>query len=164
MTFRTIFEAPSSQEFLTWAAVPGLVFVLAGVLMVLKPQVYLSWAFPNVRGSWIRGSRGKVLSWAWLIFWSIWTAAFFLGASQWQSVPQSEPSTVVEGRVTNFVRMPYNGPSNESFVVAGRRFTFSEFMLKAIPEIKDGVYARVTFRERPINRIQILRLEIADPN
>jgi len=37
-------------------------------------------------------------------------------------------------------------------------------MLKAIPEIKDGVYARVTFRERPINRIQILRLEIADPN
>ena len=163
MTFRTIFEAPSSQEFLTWAAVPGLVFVLAGALMVLKPQV-LSRAFPNVRGSWIRGSRGKVLSWAWLIFWSVWTATFFRGASHWQSFSQSEPSTVVEGRVTNFVRMPHNGPSNESFVVSDRRFTFSEFVLKAIPEIKDGVYARVTFRERPINRIQILRLEVADTN
>jgi hypothetical protein len=88
--------------------------------------------------------------------------AFFWAATHRGSASQSEPSTVVEGPVTNFERMPYNGPSNESFVVAGRRFAFSEFTLKPLPAIKDGVYARITFRERPINRIEILRLEIAD--
>lgn len=63
--------------------------------------------------------------------------------------------------------MPYNGPSHGSFVVAGKQFTFSELMLKpnlAEGLIKEGVYARVTFRERPINRLEILRLEVADPN
>jgi hypothetical protein len=160
MTFRTIFEATPSQEILAWVPVFGLVCVLLGVLMVLKPQLYLSWVFPRFRGSW-----GKVLSWTWLVFWCIWTAAFFRAASQ--PVSPSEPSTVVEGRVTNFVRMPYNGPSHGSFVVAGKQFAFSEFMLKPVPaegSIKDGIYARVTFRERPINRIEILRLEVADPN
>jgi hypothetical protein len=88
-------------------------------------------------------------------------------AMQWQAVSQSEPATVVEGRVTDFVRVPYNGPSHGTFVVAGKQFTFSEFGLKpplAQGSITDGVYARVTFRERPINRIELLRLEIADPN
>jgi len=162
MTFRTIFEATPTQEILAWVPLSGLVCVLMGVLMVLKPQLYLSWVFPKVRGS-----LGKVLSWTWLVFWSVWTAAFFRAASQWPSVSQSEPSTVVEGRVTNFVRMPYNGPSHGSFVVAGRQFTFSEFGLKPPPaegSITDGVYARVTFRERPVSRIEILRLEVADRN
>jgi hypothetical protein len=162
MTFRNIFEATPSNEFLAWFPVLGLTFAFVGVLLVLKPQLYLNYVFPRVRGSW-----GKVLSWTWLVFWSLWTAATFPAASRWQSVSQSEPSTVVEGRVTNFVRMPYNGPSHGSFVVAGKQFTFSEFGLKPIPpegSIKDGVYARVTFRERPVNRIEILRLEVADPN
>src|SRR6266566_9286968 len=162
MTFRTIFEATPSQEFLIWFPVLGLAYVLIGVLLVLKPQLYLNWVFAGVWGSW-----GKVLSWTWLVFWSIWTVATFPAASQWRSVSQSAPSTVVEGRVTNFVRMPYNGPSHGSFVVAGKQFTFSEFMLKPIPaegSIMDGVYARVTFRERPVNRIEILRLEVVDPD
>jgi hypothetical protein len=162
VTFRTIFEAPSSQEFLAWFPVLGLVNVLLGVLLVLRPQLYLNWIFPGVRGSW-----GKVLSWTWLVFWSVWTAASFPAASQWQSVSQSEPSTVVEGRVTNFVRMPYNGPSHGSFVVAGKQFAYSEFGMKPPPSddsIKEGAYVRVTFRERPVNRIEILRLEIADRN
>jgi hypothetical protein len=162
MTFRTIFEDTPSQYFLAWFPVIGLIAALAGVLMVLKPQIYLDSVFP-----WARGSGGKILSWTWLVFWSLWTAVTFPAAIGWRSIPQSEPSTVVEGRVTNFVRMPYNGPSHGSFVVAGKQFTFSEFGLKPYPvegSITDGVYARVTFRERPINRIQILLLEVANPN
>ena len=162
MTFRTIFEATPSQEFLALFPVIGLAFVFVGVLLVLKPELYLNWVFQGFPGSW-----GKPLSWTWLVFWSIWTAATFPAARQWQAVSQNEPSTVVEGRVTNFVRMPYNGPSHGTFVVAGRQFTFSEFGLKPPPaegSITDGVYARVTFRERPVNRIEILRLEVADPN
>jgi hypothetical protein len=162
MSFRTIFEATPSQYFLAWFPVLGLTFVLVGVLMVLKPQVYLNFVFSGAGGSW-----GKIPSWAWLVFWSLWTAVTFPAAIGWWSIPQSEPSTIVEGRVTNFVRMPYNGPSHGSFVVAGKQFTWSAFGLKPISvegSIADGVYARVTFRERPINRIEILRLEVADPN
>lgn len=162
MTFRTIFEATPSQSFLVWFPVIGLVHVLVGLLMILKPEIYLNSIFP-----WARASGAKTLSWIWLVFWSLWTAVTFPAAIGSRSIQQSEPSTVVEGRVSNFVRMPYNGPSHGSFVVAGKQFTFSEFGLKPYPvegSITDGVYARVTFRERPINRIQILRLEVADPN
>jgi len=162
MTFRTIFEATPSQYLMIWFPALGLTLVLVGVLLVLTPQIYLNSVFP-----WARGSRGKILSWTWLVFWSLWTAVALPAAIGSRSIPQSEPSTVVEGRVTNFVSMPYNGPSQGGFVVAGKQFTFSEFGLKPHPVeawIADGVYARVTFRERPINRIEILRLEVAHPN
>ncbi len=51
MTFRTIFEATPSQEFLIWFPVLGLAYVLIGVLLVLKPQLYLNWVFAGVWGS-----------------------------------------------------------------------------------------------------------------
>jgi hypothetical protein len=157
MTFKTIFEANPS-EFLAWVPVLGAANVVIGVLLVLKPQLYLNGVLPTVRESW-----GKPLSWIWLVFWSIWTAVTYSAAMQAQSVPQSESYTVVEGPITNFMRMPYNGPAHGSFVVAGKQFNFSR--IKAIPaeaSIADGVYARITFRERPLNRIEIMRLEVAD--
>jgi hypothetical protein len=160
MTFRTVFEATPAEDLLIWFPVIGLAFVFVGVLLVLKPQIYADFVFPGVRGGWRR-----LLGWTWLIGASFWTAAVFPTASQRQSVSQSEPSTVVEGPVTNFARMPYNGPSNGSFVVGGKQFAFSEFWAKPVPaSIAEGVYARVTFRERPVNRIEILRVEVADPN
>jgi hypothetical protein len=160
MTFKTIFEATPSQESLAWFPVIGVAFVFVGVLLVLKPQLYLNGVFPRVRASW-----GKPLSWIWLVFWSIWTAASFSAAMQGKSVPQSESYAVVEGWITNFMRMPYNGPSHGSFVVAGKQFTFSRIEpIPAEASITDGIYARVTFRERPFNRIEILRLQVADPN
>lgn len=162
MTFRTIFEATPPEKLLVGFRVIGLAGVLIGVLMVLKPHLYLDFVFPRAQGLW-----RKVCGWLWLAFWSIWTVTTLPAATNWQSIAQNEPFNVVEGRVTNFVRMPYNGPSYGSFVVAGKQFSFSEFSWAPIPvenSLRDGVYARVTFSERPINRVQIMRIEVADPN
>jgi hypothetical protein len=130
-----------------------------GILMVFDPQLYVNQVLPGVRSSWARA-----VSWIWLAIWSIWTVVTLPAASQWQSISQSQPFMVVEGPVTNFVREPYNGPSHGTFTVAGKQFAFPGFgglPVLADGSIADGVYARVTFREQPINRITLLRLEVA---
>lgn len=140
----------------------GFVGVLAGVLMVFDPPFYVNRVLPGVRSSWARA-----VSWIWLAFWSIWTVVTLPVASQWQSISQGIPFTVVEGPVTNFVREPYNGPSHGTFTVAGKQFAFPGTAGKPLlveGSITNGTYARVTFREQPINRIMLLRLEVASSN
>jgi hypothetical protein len=162
MTFRTIYEATPPEKLLLGFPVIGLAGVLMGILMVIKPHLYLDFVFP-----WARGISRKALGWMWLVFFCIWTITTFPSAINWRTIAQNEPFDVAEGRVTDFVHMPYNGPSHGSFVVSGKQFRFSEFDREPIPVenwLKDGVYARVTFRERPINRIYVLRIEVADPN
>ncbi|EDN65662.1 membrane protein [Beggiatoa sp. PS] len=76
----------------------------------------------------------------------------------------TEKYEVVEGIVTDFIPMPYSGHSYESFVVNGKRFSYSQYSMG--PEfhhtkshggpIDQGVQVRISY----INN-KILRLEIA---
>ncbi|MGY4437110.1 hypothetical protein ACVWWO_009587 [Bradyrhizobium sp. F1.13.1] len=159
VTFRTVFEAAPPEQALIWFPVLGLACVLIGLLMVLEPQACVSRVLPGVRVSWARA-----VSWIWLVSWSIWTFATLPAASQWRSISQSQPVLVVEGPVANFVREPYNGPSHGTFTVAGKQFAFPGWAGKPMfveGSIANGTYTRVTFREQPINRITVLRLEVA---
>jgi hypothetical protein len=165
VTYKTVFEAVDiTDSFLTWGPVFGLVGVAVGTLFVLKPQLTQYWFLPGV------SSRRRALSsWIWLIFAIAWTVQALV-ATRRDQVPAVSPSHeqhVVAGPITHFVRMPYNGPSHGSFSVAGRSFSYSDAMMNAAlanSPLRDGLHARVTYRERVIKGVEILRVEVADPN
>jgi len=71
----------------------------------------------------------------------------------------------IDGVVTNFHPMPYSGHQNESFVINGIQFTYSDYVL--VPcfnntashggPIRDGIRVRIAY-----SGDCILRLDIAD--
>ena len=70
---------------------------------------------------------------------------------------------VIEGRVERFRPMPYEGHSLESFVVAGTRFSYSDFV--STPgfnntashggPIRDGLWVRIAHRNGVILKLEI---------
>ena len=105
----------------------GLIFVAAGVYIVLFPQVMRAVKIPYFEFE--LGARKA--GYFFLAFVVLWTVGAF-----WQTytehlrhaalVRQNECS-IVEGRVENFVPMPYAGHAKESFSVSGVAFGYSDF-------------------------------------
>jgi hypothetical protein len=70
---------------------------------------------------------------------------------------------VVEGRVTEFVPPRYPGQSEESFVVGGHRFAYSDDVVTAGFDngsshgrlIHEGLYVRVTYLGNLIVRLEV---------
>jgi len=71
--------------------------------------------------------------------------------------------SIVEGPVTDFVPMPNEGHSYESFTVQGRRFTYSDYEVTSGfhnstshgGPIRQGLYVRVTYMGNLILRLQV---------
>ena len=65
----------------------------------------------------------------------LWTSTTFIGtfADYWKGVHamHDNRAEVVEGLVTQFKPMPYGGHANESFVVQGVRFEYSDYGVTA---------------------------------
>jgi hypothetical protein len=70
---------------------------------------------------------------------------------------------VVEGRVTEFVPMPYSGHSEESFTVGGHRFAYSDYVVTTGfhntsshgGPIHEGLYVRITYLGNLIVRLEV---------
>ena len=103
-----------------------------------------------------------------MIFAVVWTVVSFAATyTEYHSTATALSVgrfAIVEGPVTDFVPMPYAGHSDESFVVGGRRFSYSDFVVTSGfhnaashgGPIREGLYVRVTYLGN-----LILRLEIA---
>lgn len=78
---------------------------------------------------------------------------------------RSNQFMIVQGRVTQFVPMPYGGHADESFVVSGRRYNYSDYQISAAfnntqshgGPMREGLQVRITDVKG-----QIARLEIAE--
>ena len=82
---------------------------------------------------------------------------------------QTNRYSVIEGEVKNFVPMPYDGHANESFVVNGVRFEYSDYNLSSGGfnntashggPIKAGLWVRIAYNHDVILRLEI-RKEVA---
>jgi hypothetical protein len=83
---------------------------------------------------------------------------------------QNGKYTIIEGEVENFVPMPYEGHSRESFTVKGVRFSYSDFdntpgfnnTSSHGGPIKGGLYVRIYYATDPDypHENRILKLEI----
>ena len=115
-----------------------------------------------------RQSR-KNFSWFFFVFAILWTLVSFLGTYvQYMTATNALRAgrySIVEGPVTHFVPMPYSGHSEESFVVGGQKFSYSDYIVTAGfhntashgGPIHEGLQVRVTY----VGDV-ILKLEIAE--
>ena len=125
----------------------------------------MSRAFPSEQ---LRGRPRTIFSWFFLIFAVTWTVGSFVATygeyNAAATALRNRGYQVVEGRVTNFVPMPFTGHAQESFVVDGVRFCYSDYIVTSGfhntashgGPIHQGLYVRVTYLGN-----LILRLEVA---
>jgi hypothetical protein len=164
MIFKTVFDA-AHQGYGIWAFLGiGLILMAVGILLVGAPGLMLKFLPLGLQGQ----SR-KIFGWVFLSVAVTFTVVIFANTySAYQATVTALDHgqySVIEGQVTNFVPMPYEGHSDESFVVKGHRFSYSDY--KLTPgfhntashggPIHEGLYVRVTY----VGGL-ILRLEIAE--
>jgi len=105
----------------------GLIFIVAGVGIVLFPSIMRAVKIPYFEFE----LGGRKAGFFFIAFAILWTGGAF-----WQTYSQhlrhaalveQNQCTIVEGRVQNFVPMPYAGHASESFSVSGVSFRYSDF-------------------------------------
>jgi hypothetical protein len=162
MTLRTVFDA--GQQALPTGWTVSFVLACVGALLVFRPAL-MQEILPNG----LQGRARTIFSWFFFLSTTAITILVFSSENTAYSATKVALATgnynVVEGRVTNFDPMPYQGHKNESFDVNGQHFSYSDFIETAGfhnaasrgGPIRDGLYVRVSH----IGNL-ILRLEVAD--
>jgi hypothetical protein len=162
MTYTTVFDASQHRYENFWSLTPILIFVAIGAMLVFWP-VPLRLNLPQN----LRERAGKIFSWCFFIF-SLLVAMALPGTlleyQRATSDLREGRYSVVEGPVTDFVPMPYEGHAQESFTVNGHRFSYSDYIMTAGfrktashgGPIREGLYVRISYSGN-----LILRLEVA---
>ncbi len=109
-----------------WFPVVFLVFLglilgelfLRKIISSWKPSRFRKWYFYSGTG-----------------FCMLWSLQSFYGTysdyAELRRALQEGKTDVVEGKIENFIPMPYSGHSMESFTVAGRKFEYSDYTVTA---------------------------------
>jgi hypothetical protein len=163
MTYRTVFDASQHGYENFWSLAPTmLIFVAIGVMMVFWP-VPLRLNLPQN----LQERAGRIFSWCFFMFSLLVAMALPSTLLEYQRATSDLREgrySVVEGPVTDFVPMPYEGHSQESFTVNGHRFSYSDYSMTAGfrnaashgGPIREGLYVRISYSGN-----LILRLEVA---
>jgi hypothetical protein len=156
MQYMTVFDVTQSG-YRQWPfAAFGLIFVVVGAgLVFFRHQ--------------LRGRMHRFFPFAFLGFAVVWTLTAFVSTagsySRLASDLRAGRCEVTEGVVTTFHPMPYGGHQMESFVVSGRRFEYSDYVVTAGfnntashgGPIQQGVRVRIHHRGNDIARLEIAR-------
>jgi len=162
--FHTVFDASNSGYRYWWFPAIGLVFVGIGLAV---PTLIRTGAFRKP-APWME----KWFPRFFLGFAIVWTSASFLATfveyRTSVNALKANNAQVIEGPVTDFHPMPFSGHADESFVVNGVKFAYSDYVVTAGfnntashgGPIREGLVVRIWhFRGR------ILRLDVKDePN
>ncbi|MDB6149833.1 MAG: hypothetical protein JWQ44_1281 [Chthoniobacter sp.] len=155
MEYTVIFDVSESGYRHWWFPSVGLIFVVIGsVLFRFRHQ--LGHRTPEFLPYLFLG-----FSILWTVFALVVTAA---GHSHLSAALREGRCEVVEGIVTEFQPMPTIGKGSESFIVSGKRFEYSDFVVS--PGFKHSTYKGGPMREGLAVRIHyvgddIARLEVA---
>lgn len=155
--FVKVFDVLDSG-FKNWSfSASGLIFIVIGLVIFFVPKIIKSTNIPYLDSSseLLTGFGYFFLSFA--ILWTFGT--FFLTYAQYhhhQVLAKENGFLVVEGPVENFIPMPYSGHAEESFIVSGVRFSYSDFI------ITDG-FNNTSSHGGPINKNSYVRISY-DPS
>ena len=161
LKFELIFDAEEAGYRCWWFPAFGLIFVALGLA-----QLIYRWkrASSEPHGWWSRISPHILLAFA-----LFWVVTSFVGTfSEYWELRQALRSgqfKVVEGKVTNFVPMPYHGHANERFTVKGHRYEYSDYGVSAGfnntrfhgGPIREGLIVRIADVRGKIARLEIIR-------
>jgi hypothetical protein len=162
MTYTTVFDAANEGYSTWWVPAIGFIFIGVGVVLVLAPRVVriLVPSGPIAR-------YRKLVSWMFLAIALVWTLTIFgLTYGEYHKMTTAlydKSYAVVEGVVTKVARDTQD--SEESFTIEGRRFSYTDNVLKFDFEktslkagsVKDGMRVRIAYLGPLILRLQVAR-------
>lgn len=128
--FTTVFDI-AVAGFKDWQfSAFGLIFVAIGTAIFFAPTIIRRLGLPFMD---FPSKRLTFFRYAFLGFALFWTAVAFLTTygtySRHRALAASNGCTTVEGPVMDFTPMPSGGHGEESFLVSGIRFSYSDFMV-----------------------------------
>src|SRR5262249_37900900 len=142
-------------------------FPASGLLPVAIGSVLVAWRRSHpiaVRGWWRRA-----FPYVFLVFGGLWTVSTFVGTyADYRNIRRALETgrfLTVEGPVTKFVPMPFEGHALESFEVSGHRYSYSDYIVTAGfnntrshgGPIREGLKVRIADVDGQIARLEILR-------
>lgn len=160
MEYEVAFEITSMGLSNFTFSLPGLAFIIIGILMVKKPVILGQKTFMKF---------GKVVSYFFLSFSILWTliAGIAIGYKQYhlRASYLSGNFEVIEGLVENFDPMPYSGHQLERFTVKGAGFSYSDYRVTSGfnntashgGPIKAKLPVRISYIGNTILKLEILK-------
>jgi hypothetical protein len=128
--YMTVFDVTAAGFRQWWFSASGLLFIAVGIAMPWLGRAGLFGPRTALAPTRIKWFRRFFLGFA-----ILWTAVTFAGtcANYRGAVAamQNGSALVIEGKVENFVPMPYTGHARESFTVGGVRFAYSDYEITA---------------------------------
>ena len=121
MHFETVFDVAQAGYRNWWLPALGLIFIAVGAFEVV---------FPRIARVVIQSGLSPRF---FIIFSLVWTlVAFGMTFADYilaRDALTSGQASIAEGVITDFHPMPYEGHAEENFVVAGKRFAYSDYAI-----------------------------------
>jgi hypothetical protein len=152
--YRTVFDI-SQKAFNWWFPLAGVAFVLAGTVLIWLGK----------RNRW--PLRRRLPGYFMVVFSSFWSLTTFTDTyseyHELRTTYRNGQFSVVEGPVTNFQPMPYEGHRDECFSVMAQNFCYSDYAISAGfnnsashgGPIRDGLPVRVSYVGSNIVRLEV---------
>ena len=162
MTYTLVFDAAQNPADYGPIVRVGVPLFCIGLLLVARPALMQS-LMP--RG--LQGSTRTIFSWFFFIVSTLITTALVANSyTNHETIAASLKNghyQSIEGLVGNFVPMPYEGHSQESFVVSGKRFAYSDYIATAGfhqtashgGPIRQGLPVRIAYTGNLILRLEV---------
>jgi hypothetical protein len=159
VSYTTVFDVTQSGYRQWWFPAFGLIFIVVGLALPFLIRVRLFRKPPAWMESWF-----PVVFVGFALLWTLvslaGTASDYFGLARDLRAGKCE---VVEGLVEQFDPMPYEGHKDESFVVAGHRFHYSDYEVSAGfnqsashgGPIREGSHVRIRCTGNRIARLEI---------
>ena len=165
MSCHTVFDAARQPLEWTWIA-QGAAFVALSLSLLVLRKCRPMWLL--ARGSRWASGVGLWLMLGFSVIWTVWVSVTILGSLvRTKNAVRSAAAQTVEGRVTNFHPMPYEGHDMERFSVEGVHFAYSDYVLTGGfnktsshgGPLHDGAYVRIGYVGKSA-RATIVHLEV----
>lgn len=172
MEFTKVFDLAESG-FKTWNfAGFGFIFIAIGIVALFTPTIFRKL---NISYIGFEKKSYKIFTWIFFLFALFWTIISFSATyseyRNFKKILENNSFKTVEGQVEEFDPMPHSGHKDESFLVSGIKFAYSDYVVTNSfnntkshgGPIDENSYVRISYTSGA-NKNYILRLEIRDYN
>src|SRR5262245_4098233 len=157
MQYQVVYDIQHISYPSWWIFGVGLIFVSAGTFFLLRNTAFIKSIFDK-GGPELRVLMPPFFAIGFGLLWIVIGCLNYAHFANLRGLAHAENVDVVEGTVTQFVPMPYEGHADEIFVVNGHRFAYSEYddatgfhhTQSHGGPIREGQHVRITYSGKDI--------------